>query len=534
MHGAFFFSRFCLSGRSGAHKSYAIILHMRESLILHNRPDEDTLGHDKSPINGQETKGIETTPAMRAAVRPCEDASVTVGDKTVDIRWTIQPSVQFNNPLLGRRTKCKQLEGTNFVNVNEILEVLSASSNVWKENRALPFARQDNSPEGTRGIRFISPKFPGKLVCITGVGVVKAETAHDANFKTSRQRFSIDPPQPDRPVSSVMRVGTQHVDSSGKVWSERNDSPFGAYDLASLRKKVERTATLGARFGPEIVAAGEYEGTNMGWMAYALPENALSPSEVLALDLQLPKEQEGSLYGSAVGTLLSEVREMHRTKIVHYQLHPGNWYFSIDANGDRKCTLTDWETAISLDRMPPENEFATVEGHTRQEHMEKEFETLTPQQRARAIDINNALAATTLIDTKNFHGTLNDLVPTDEEASWKANKAVRSGVSIEVSGMWVSMGQIEYQTAMLARAIHAYSGRPADSAALAETARSLQSDIKKKALALANDQKNRLYSGSDFVELVTKVDRSEWAIREAFKQLLLQTSRELVLRNNFS
>lgn len=258
----------------------------------------------------------------------------------------------------------------------------------------LPITRMDHSMTGTRGFSGKVEGFSGKMMRFTGVGVVRADS-REAKF--GGQRISVDAPEPNKPVSEHMQMGTMHVDDEGNMWSVLNHEPFGAYTLDALQQKVELTEKFGARYGVEVESVMVHRGTEVGGLAYSIPEASLTPLELLRLDLLHPTKDVGRLFGNAMNGLLREARSLHDEGYAHSQLHPGNW-FGVPEGDQVRIVITDWGTIAKLDALKPASEFS--EARALEPGL---FEGLSPTQKLRAIDVRNALMGASLLTSSSFH-----------------------------------------------------------------------------------------------------------------------------------
>lgn len=451
---------------------------------------------EHNPLNGEK---VETAPKRTIVVDPLKGASVAIseiGQPPIEVHhsWGDVPILKVN-----KRIKASVIEPD--MDAQKLTDILNDPRRL-QSVMPLPLDREDTSSTGTRGLYGVTNLLPGRIACFSGVGIVRSTETW-----LKKPSLIVDSPMEEIPLSRYMKMGTMYVDAEGNVWSKPNNSPFGAYRLTDSQRKVEQTNAYGRQFGVEIAASGRYEGTNMGWLVYTLPDDVLNPTEALVLDLKLPSQYKGSIYGDAVYELLSETRRLHEQGIIHRQIHPGNWYVRFDENSSPHVVIADWETAAKLDEMSPSDNFKSDE-FLRQEHIEKYFAGLSPQERARALDLYNAFASPGIIETDRFR----NLIPYDE----------RQALSVKFSPMWVTQQSLDYQLLMYAHSVSGYLHTATDQ----ETIQQIFTNLKLQyaPLALDSAKRNKFYSGDSLEELIEQ-DHSEYAIRQGLEELRIRLAR---------
>ncbi|MBI2021961.1 hypothetical protein HYS93_03765 [Candidatus Daviesbacteria bacterium] len=451
-----------------------------------------------------------------AEVDPLKGVSVVVEKNGLtgeaQLRWKDSPGV-----IVGRnRPKATLLhEGPQ---ASEIEDLINNPERFEEGVKALPVSRMDASEKGTRGIRTVVAGIPGKIVNFSGIGVVRIAGEWNSKTKQRDETFVIEPPRPSEKLSQHITMGTMYVDAEGNVWSKTNHSPFGAYELDDLERKVRNTQEYGRAFGVDVLAAGKYEGEeDIGWFVYGLPEDVLTPPEAQALDIQLPPEQQGVLYGGVVEQMLAEVRGLHDRDIVHAQLHPGNWYVRFGEDGKPKLVIADWSTATKLDDLSSRASFEGHEGVDRLEDTERRLEGLTPQQKAKALDIANALSSATMLDTSQVL----------DHFSWEQLTGREKGLSVDLSNLWVTKDSIEYQLRMLSSAITGYLQKGINPQDQEKVYSTLFETYKRRLLNMARAKGSRgFYKGNTYEELFEE-DHSEYVVRAARDVLLTDVGKIL-------
>jgi hypothetical protein len=279
--------------------------------------------------------------------------------------------------------------GRNKALAAEVMRLINDPAAMERELSAVPFGRFDVSPEGTRSLTVTSPKFPGLILRFTGIGVVKGA------LRGGKPHLEVEAPDPSTALNSkshMQAMGSTYVADDGSVWGVGNDSPFGAYDLPDLERKVANTKAFARAEDIELVAAGHFEASRwgwrkpaaMGWMVYAMPADVVTPEEVYRTD--------PTIYGSVLRALGQRLRENHARGEVHLQMHPGNWFVRYDGAAPRPV-ISDWSTACQTSRLPSADKICHKPRPHRITHWEKYMAALSPAQRACALDLERAMSA---------------------------------------------------------------------------------------------------------------------------------------------
>jgi|GEM_PF-6065742 len=300
-------------------------------------------------------------------------------------------------PVALRQWRSLALEAT-YINPStslgtEVTKLLQSPRQLTKAFQPLSFHQQDTDEDGTRTLKGVVPGHPGRIVVLSGCGVVRTQG------NTENGKFVLEPPHWREKVDKYIQMGHTQIDDEGATWSQPNETVFGAYALPDLTKKIENTEKYSGLINHahnfHIEAAGKHRfHPTYGWMVYSIPSNAIRTTEFLAIDLMKRKSSsEPGEYGQFIAVLFQRIKMMHDQGVVHLELHPGNCYPVLEENGKVDVIVTDWTTAQNLSQLPSASELQQ-QGYQEQQVSWPEF---TPQQRAKANDLYIALENATLL-----------------------------------------------------------------------------------------------------------------------------------------
>lgn len=261
----------------------------------------------------------------------------------------------------------------------EIVRLLNDPPAMERELEPAPVERFNTTAAGSRGLTARSDKLPGRWLRLTGIGVVKG------GYAGGKPLFVVEPPQPETRLAELRHLrdmGSSYIARDGSAWEVKNSAPFGAYWREEMERKVANTEAFAPPDEIELVAAGHFEGTEMGWFVYSMPDDVITPQEIY--------RGAPELYPAAMRALGRRLRESHDRGHVHLQPHAANWFLRYE-RGEPVALLSDWSTAADLSALPTAEQIRKLPGAKRSERFERYMAELDPVQRARALDLERAL-----------------------------------------------------------------------------------------------------------------------------------------------
>jgi hypothetical protein len=404
-----------------------------------------------------------------------------------------------------------QLDGKRSEEHPDAATVLSLLADpVAFNDRVHPLAigRVDVSSAGIRGLSAEIEGCQG-IFCFSGLGVVRPATTRYGGIDRESPAMILGAVE-NRPVTAVHEtMGNLLVDEEGTFWTVKNKAPFGGYAPGEVADKCARTARYSNDDRFEIVLTGQIDDGPEEYFVYKLPEDVISPVELMALELQLDPAHHGTLYGAMVGGLFSQMRQQHNDGIVHLQRHSGNWHAHY-RDGKPEPLVCDWATAVEVEHLPEAASFEANPLAKPDKNSNTFFSGLTSAQKSVALDFFNATSSITLAS--------------DLQARSRIPREIFNRFSIEIDsiGHYQTEDSVHYQIKNLAYALAGYCEPGASRKEIDETAESLLDVLR----PLAEEAQEIYGNGLLSYEQIYKLDVNI-AVTHALKELMMRFSREV-------
>lgn len=388
----------------------------------------------------------------------------------------------------------------------KIIGLLQDSKKFEAQVHPLRRVRLGISTEGNRGLMANVDGMEG-IVVFSGIGKV-------AISGESNGEILISPVETGKSVREVYpRMNSSpSLTSDGKFLVVPSDAPFGGYfpnDLLLKFNNMQAAYTVDPRLEP--IVAGGFGDQRLAWMAYRLPKDVLTSSEVLLLDLTRSGGTPGELYGPMAASLLAKIKKFHDSGCIHGQPHSGNW-FGCYSNGIPDALLTDWETRAELHALPSSTQLLAL-GAKEGSSYGVYFAGMKPPEMAVALDVFLATRESAkLINSEPFkrmtlhYGGLRSL-----------------SFEVDPSQRYVTRSSLEFQCRILAHAISGYGSDGGTTPAALDKATAIFIDaIGVLGLRVADMQRMPIYGRT--YEALFDVDWSI-AVNYAFEELNIRIAR---------